>query len=140
MWMNNVILIVVGLAAGFAAAAGVFALIAGLGIVPRMAGKTSSAAYVPALENALIAGGIFGSVISVFPQIPLHFGMWFAIVFGVFAGTFTGCLSVALAEVLNVFPIMFRRINLKEGLSLGILFFALGKLVGGLYYFTVMYP
>ena len=138
MWTNNIILIVVGLAAGFAAASGVFALVAGLGIVPRMAGKTSSAAYVPALENAIILGGIWGTVISIFPQIPLHFGMWFAVMYGLFAGVFAGCLSVSLAEVLNVFPIMFRRANLKEGLSLIILFFALGKLAGGLYYFLML--
>ena len=135
MWTSNIIIAILGLIFGFAAAAGVFALIAGLGLVPRLAGKTSSAAYVVALENALIAGGIFGTVISIFPEIPLHFGVWFVVVYGIFAGVFTGCLSVALAEVLNVFPIMFRRVNLKEGLSLGILCFALGKTAGGIYYF-----
>ena len=45
-----------GLLCGIGVAAGVFALVASLGMVPRMAGKTSVAAYVPALENALIAG------------------------------------------------------------------------------------
>ena len=49
-----------GLLCGIGVAAGVFALVASLGMVPRMAGKTSVAAYVPALENGLIAGGIFG--------------------------------------------------------------------------------
>ena len=140
MWMSNLFLTVIGLISGFAAAAGVFALIASLGLLPRLAGKTSSAAYVIALENAVIAGGIFGSIISIFPDIPLRLGGWFVILYGIFAGIFTGCLSVALAEVLNVFPIMFRRANLKEGLSIGILFFALGKLAGGLYYFAVLFP
>lgn len=135
MWMGNLILAFLGLIFGIAVAAGVFALIAGLGLVPRLAGKTSSAAYIVPLENALIAGGIFGTVISVFPEIPLALGTWFTAVYGVFAGIFSGCLSAALAEVLNVFPIMFRRAGLKEGLSLGILFFALGKIIGGLYFF-----
>ena len=40
-----------GLLCGIGVAAGVFALVASLGMVPRMAGKTSVAAYVPALEN-----------------------------------------------------------------------------------------
>ena len=44
-----------GLLCGIGVAAGVFALVASLGMVPRMAGKTSVAAYVPALENGLIA-------------------------------------------------------------------------------------
>ena len=59
-----------GLLCGIGVAAGVFALVASLGMGPRMAGKTSVAAYVPALENALIAGGIFGCVLAVFPKLP----------------------------------------------------------------------
>lgn len=133
--MGNLILAFLGLIFGIAVAAGVFALIAGLGLVPRLAGKTSSAAYIVPLENALIAGGIFGTVISVFTEIPLSLGTWFLVLYGLFAGIFAGCLSVALAEVLNVFPILFRRVGLKEGLGLGILFFALGKMAGGFYFF-----
>ena len=60
-----------GLLCGIGVAAGVFALVASLGMVPRMAGKTSVAAYVPALENGLIAGGIFGCVLAVFPELPV---------------------------------------------------------------------
>ena len=63
-----------GLLCGIGVAAGVFALVASLGMVPRMAGKTSVAAYVPALENALIAGGIFMDWPPVYFQAvcPLH--------------------------------------------------------------------
>ena len=46
-----------------------------------------------------------------------------------------GCLAVALAEVLNVFPVLFRRANLKNGLGFLITAFAAGKTVGGLVYF-----
>ena len=66
-----------GLLCGIGVAAGVFALVASLGMVPRMAGKTSVAAYVPALENGLIAGGIFGCVLAVFPELPFPVGTWF---------------------------------------------------------------
>lgn len=71
-----------GLLCGIGVAAGVFALVASLGMVPRMAGKTSVAAYVPALENALIAGGIFGCVLAVFPELPFPVGTWFLGVYG----------------------------------------------------------
>lgn len=138
MWMSNILLVIVGAAAGFAVAAGTFAIIAGLGVVPRLAGKTSVASYVPALENALVAGSIFGTVIGIFPQIHLRLGEWFTAVYGVFAGVFTGCLVMALAEVLNVFPILFRRAKIKEGLSLAVIFFALGKVIGGMYYFMFL--
>ena len=90
-----------GLLCGIGVAAGVFALVASLGMVPRMAGKTSVAAYV----------------------------------YGLASGVFSGCLSVALAEVLNVFPVLFRRMGIKTGLEILITFFAFGKVAGGLVYF-----
>ena len=68
MWGYQIVLGILGLLFGIGVAAGVFALVASLGMVPRIAGKTSVAAYVPALENALIFGGIFGCILAIFPQ------------------------------------------------------------------------
>ncbi|MCC8081674.1 MAG: stage V sporulation protein AB [Lachnospiraceae bacterium] len=139
MWTTDLFLVLLGLICGLAVAAGAFALIAGLGLIPRLAGKTSAAAYVIPLENAVIYGGIFGAVIALFDQIPLRIGSWFTLVYGLSAGVFTGCLSVALAEVLNVFPILFRRAKIKRGLNLMVFFFALGKMAGALYYFMILF-
>ena len=87
------------------------------------------------LENGLIAGGIFGCVLAVFPELPFPVGTWFLGVYGLASGVFSGCLSVALAEVLNVFPVLFRRMGIKTGLEILITFFAFGKVAGGLVYF-----
>ena len=131
MWGYQIVLGILGLLFGIGVAAGVFALVASLGMVPRIAGKTSVAAYVPALENALI----FGGILAIFPQLPFQVGIWFLVVYGLASGVFLGCLAVALAEVLNVFPVLFRRANLKNGLGFLITAFAAGKTVGGLVYF-----
>ncbi|MCD7921817.1 MAG: stage V sporulation protein AB [Clostridiales bacterium] len=139
MWTTDLFLVLLGLICGLSVAAGAFALIAGLGLIPRLAGKTSVASFVIPLENAVIYGGIFGAVIALFDQIPLRVGCWFTVVYGLSAGVFTGCLSVALAEVLNVFPIVFRRVKIKQGLNLMVFFFALGKAAGALYYFVVLF-
>lgn len=139
MWTTDLFLILIGLICGFSVAAGTFALIAGLGLVPRLAGKTSVASYVVPLENAVIYGGVFGAVIALFEQIPLRIGCWFTVLYGLSAGVFIGCLAVALAEVLNVFPLMFRRAGIKQGLNLMVFFFALGKTAGALYYFVVLF-
>ena len=135
--MYDILLILLGLLCVIAVAAGSFALIASLGLIPRLAGKTSVAAFCIPLENAVIFGGIFGIILAIFPEIPFPLGKWFAIVYGISAGTFVGCLSVALAEVLNVFPILFRRMNLKTGLRLLIFAFALGKALGAFYFFVL---
>ena len=50
-------------------------------------------------------------------------------------GIFVGCIAVALAEILNTFPIIFRRFQIKEGLSWIMLFMAFGKCAGAFWYF-----
>lgn len=86
-------------------------------------------------ENAVLLGGTFGNLVSLF-SLELPVGMWIILVYGLSAGIFTGCLAVALAEILNTFPIMFRRFGIKEGLSWIMLFMALGKMTGALYFYA----
>ena len=139
MWITDAVMVFLGLTAGIAVAAGAFALITGLGLIPRLAGKTSVASFSIALENAVILGGIFGTVLALFEEIPFPLGKGFAVLFGGASGIFVGCLSVALAEVLNVFPILFRRTRLKTGLYLLVFAFALGKTAGSFYYFAALF-
>ena len=56
-------------------------------------------------------------------------------VFGIFSGVFVGCWALALAEVLNVFPIFLRRINVTKGIGFVILGIAIGKVLGASAYF-----
>ena len=135
MWIKQVFLGLMGLASGSAISAGVFSFIISIGVVPRIIGKSRTAADIIAYENAVILGGVVGNLLSLFPiQAPL--GIWLIVVFGLSAGIFTGCLAVALAEILNTFPIMFRRFGIKEGLSWLLFFMALGKAVGALYFYA----
>jgi stage V sporulation protein AB len=46
---------------------------------------------------------------------------------------------MALAEILNMFPILFRRLKLREGLGIMITALALGKMAGSLWYFIFSY-
>ena len=135
MWIKQVFLGLIGLASGSAISAGGFSFIISIGVVPRIIGKSRTAADIIAYENAVILGGVVGNLLSLFPiQAPL--GIWLIVVFGLSAGIFTGCLAVALAEILNTFPIMFRRFGIKEGLSWLLFFMALGKAVGALYFYA----
>lgn len=135
MWIDHVILGFVGLAAGLAVSAGTFAFLIVIGVVPRMIGKCNRAAETMHFEDAVILGGILGNIVSVFLDLRFPLGPPFLCAFGLSAGIFVGCIAVALAEILNTFPIMFRRGGLKEGLSWIMLFMAAGKGVGSFYYF-----
>ena len=60
----------------------------------------------------------------------------FFVLYGLSAGMFVGCIAVALAEILNTFPILFRRAKLKVGLQWVMWTMAVGKTCGALYYFV----
>lgn len=135
MWMKEVFLGFIGLASGTAVSAGVFSFIITVGVVPRIIGKSRTANDIILYENAVVLGGVLGNIFSLF-HISLHLGIGLVILFGLSAGVFVGCLAVALAEILNTFPIMFRRMGIKEGLSMIMLFMALGKMMGALYFYA----
>lgn len=135
MWLKEIFLGFIGLASGTAVSAGVFSFIITVGVVPRIIGKSRTATDIVLYENAVILGGALGNIFGLF-HIQMHLGLWLVILFGLSAGVFVGCLAIALAEILNTFPIMFRRLGIKEGLGIIMLFMALGKMAGALYFYA----
>lgn len=134
-WIKEIFLGFIGLASGTAVSAGVFSFIITVGVVPRIIGKSRTATDIVLYENAVILGGVAGNIFALF-HIQLNFGIWLVMLYGLSAGIFVGCLAVALAEILNTFPIMFRRFGIKEGLSWIMLFMALGKMAGAFYFYA----
>ena len=135
MLIRHIILGFIGLAAGLGVSAGTFAFLIIIGVIPRMIGKCNRAAETLRFENAVILGGIFGNLASVFLNLRFPFGPLLLCIYGLSAGIFVGCNAMALAEALKTFPIIFRRMKLKVGLSYLVLAFALGKTLGSLLYF-----
>ena len=77
-------------------------------------------------EDAIVVGGILGNLLFVF-KIHIPGGGWILPIFGLLAGIFTGCWAMALAEILNVFPIFIRRVKLVRYIKWFIIGIALGK-------------
>lgn len=122
----------VGLSFGVAVAAGLFAFITTVGVVTRLAAGTKTAKYLMLYETVAIIGVALANGADLFRwRIPC--GDICRIVCGLFSGVFVGCLAAALAEVVNVFPVMTRRIKLKVGMPYLVLAFALGKGFGTWY-------
>ena len=117
-------------------AGAVFAFIAVIGVVPRMAQKTGTPAFIMLYEEGIIIGGIFGaSTLMIDWQLPI--GRFAVMLLMLSVGIFYGCLAVSLAEVLDVIPVLTRRSGLKRGLKYFITALAAGKLIGSLLYFFV---
>lgn len=130
--LQETALAIIGFAGGVSVAAGTFALITALGIIPRLASRMGVTEHVYKLESAIVLGGTIGSLLSVY-HFPMRIGDVGIIIFGLFAGIFVGCLSMALAEAIRVFPILCQRINLNYGIYLLIFMMAAGKALGTLY-------
>lgn len=113
-------------------AGGVFAFISVLGIIPRLADRLGLASYIYQMETVIALGGITGSVVSIFQ---VHFpGGWAGMaVIGLFSGIFVGSLSMAIAETLQVIPVLCQRTSLKAGFPVLIAALAFGKAAGSLY-------
>ena len=130
---RTVIYYAVGISFGAAVAAGLFAFITTVGVVTRLAAGTKTAKYVMLYETIAVVGVTVANLIDLF-QWKFPGGVVFRSVCGLFFGVFVGCLAAALAEVVNVFPVMTRRIKLKVGMAYLVLAFALGKGFGAWYH------
>jgi stage V sporulation protein AB len=124
----------IGLSAGSIVAGGLFGFVVSLGIVSDFADRTGTADRIGLYEDAVAVGGILGNLVLLY-DIPLTAISPLMGVFGIFSGIFVGCWALALAEVLNVFPIFLRRINVTKGIGFVILGIAIGKVLGALVYF-----
>jgi len=131
MWGKQIILGILGLSAGIGVAAGLFSFIIGLGVVSDFADRTHTGEHILFYEDCIAAGGILGNIFWVY-QVRIPYGGWLLFPFGLFSGIFVGCWSMALAEVLNIFPILIRRIKLLKCIPYLILGMALGKGFGAL--------
>ena len=136
MILNRLGLILIGFSSGVVVAAGVFALITALGIVPRLIERTNTRDHIFFYENCIIFGGIGGTLLSFWP-IPIPLGNVGLVIIGLANGVFMGSLLVALAEFLNVLPIMNRRFNLTGGIAFMIVILGLGKSIGSIIYWLV---
>ena len=144
MFLKSVFMIVVGLCSGIGVAAGTFAFLIVIRVIPRMVQKAKLEHKIIYIENIVFRGIMFGTVLSLFSWKKKWLfellGKTLLTIFGMSAGIFVGCLAVALAEILDTFPIFFRRIHLKDEFGEVLLFtMALGKLIGSLFFFFTGY-
>ena len=119
MWVQQILLGIIGLSSGVVIAGGLFALIVELGVIADFADRTHTADKILLYEDCAALGGVAGNLISVF---------------GLLAGIFVGCWAMALAEVLNVFPIFIRRLKIVRYSVAFILSMALGRGLGAFIY------
>lgn len=136
MWIKHVLIVIMGISAGFLVAGGMFTVLFTVGLIPRFAGKTRTGCHVKIYETAVIIGSTFWNLVSLY-QFSLPFGSVLMASFGFFGGIFVGSLALAIAEMLNGLPIFARRIDFRRGLGIAVLSLAIGKGLGNLLSFWI---
>ena len=143
MLISHLLIGLLAITCGIAVSAGTFAFILVIGVVPRMIKKNNMGNHIFEIENSIVFGVMVGAIFYVFEwkaRFPIS---WMAhvmiAIYGLAAGIFVGCIAVALAEILNTFPILFRRLYINRGLSWVMIAMAFGKLAGSMYYFFCGY-
>ena len=113
MWAEQIILGIIGFASGAVIAGGMFSFLIGLGLISVFADRTHTGKYILMYEDAIALGGILFNIFFIY-QIRIPAGSVLLGVFGLFSGIFVGCWAMALADILNVFPIFIRRLKIID--------------------------
>lgn len=124
--------IFVGLAGGFATGAGFVAFLTVLGVIPRLTQLTKTLKMVRHYEGAVISGVVAGTWFGL-QGITFSLPSILLIPIGLMDGVFNGMLAAALTEVLNVFPILSKRIGMQNKIIYLLMALVLGKIVGSLF-------
>lgn len=126
-------LVILGFSSGIAVGTGFIALLTLLKIIPRLIQLSGNRSKTKLFISPIIFGSLFGSYLS-FTNQHFHLPTLFLILFGAFQGIFVGMLAASLAEVLNVFPILSRRVRLEKDIKTLMMALVFGKVFGSLFH------
>lgn len=122
-----------GFAGGIAVGGGFVAFITVLGIIPRLSQITKGMFKTVFYEYGSILGCLFGSIVSIY-SFSITGNAVLVIVVGLISGTFIGMFAAALTEIVNVFPIIAKRLGILDKIWILLMAIIFGKICGSLYY------
>ncbi|WP_379353292.1 MULTISPECIES: stage V sporulation protein AB [unclassified Paenibacillus] len=129
----NLFIAVLGLAGGLAVGSGLVALLIVFDLIPRLAQLARAFRSSIWFETAIISGSLYWTFADFMDwklRLPHAFALSGA---GFLDGIFVGMLAAALTEVMNVLPILAKRMNLSRFMVGLVMAMVLGKTVGSLF-------
>jgi stage V sporulation protein AB len=124
--------VLIGLAGGVTVGSGIVAFLIVLDIIPRLTQLTRSSKHLHHYEFAIITGSVGFTWID-FSNVHFHFFPLGAALIGLFAGCFVGMLAGALTEIINVLPILAKRMGMGGYMIWFLMAMILGKVLGSLF-------
>ncbi|NIK77528.1 stage V sporulation protein AB [Paenibacillus castaneae] len=131
--LENIFIALLGLAGGLAVGSGLVALLIVLDIIPRLAQIANAYRMSIWYETAVISGSLYWTFFDFMDwKLAMPSGAWLSTI-GLFDGIFVGMLAAALTEVMNVLPILAKRMNLSKFMVSLVMAMVLGKTLGSLF-------
>lgn len=135
--MIDLLAIILGLSNGLVVGAVFAGFISMLDIIPRLVQISRTFEYRILYQNAFSMGVLAFTIIYLF-DLNVELNNIVVAILGLIFGTFIGIFSSALAEVLNVIPVMSKKLKIKDELKIIIYALLFGKIAGSLYYWLVI--
>jgi stage V sporulation protein AB len=127
---------IIGLAGGLAVGGGFVAFLVVLDIIPRLVHLSKSYNSIHLYEGAIVTGVMVWSTMDFF-SLQLKLSPICTGYVGLLAGCFVGMLAAALTEVINVLPIMAKRLGMDGYMMWLLTAMILGKVFGSLFEWLV---
>ncbi|WP_075982195.1 stage V sporulation protein AB [Bacillus massilinigeriensis] len=132
MIISALFIMFLGFAGGLSVGSGFVAFLTVLGIIPRLTQLTKTMGMIHWYEWAVVCGAITGTIGSLMEPMVL-LPIMLLIPIGLLSGVYNGMLAAALTEVLNVFPILAKRVRIDDKIIILVMAFVFGKIFGSLF-------
>lgn len=136
MVWKSVCMAFIGFGHGIGVGTATVAFVVAIGVFPRIAQFTKTTHLMRWYESMATCGALFITVTTVL-DISFHLPPLFLAVWGIFHGIFIGMLAAALAEIINIIPILTRRLRMEEQVNGILIALALGKVTGSLIFWLM---
>ncbi|MBU5677654.1 stage V sporulation protein AB [Alkaliphilus sp. MSJ-5] len=136
--MKYTIVPLLGFSNGIIVGSGIVALLSLLDIIPRLAQLTKTYNNIKLYESVIVGAAVLASITSL-TGVGINLGKFTVIIVGFSMGIFIGLLASALAEVLNVMPVLIRRFRLDGYIIYIVYSLILGKVLGSLLNWTLYF-
>ncbi|WP_040208264.1 stage V sporulation protein AB [Neobacillus jeddahensis] len=132
MTIKILLVLFIGLASGLSVGAGFVAFLTVLGVIPRLTQLSKTMGLIQYYEWAVVCGVLVGVWASLRDPL-LHISAYILIPLGLTGGVFVGMLAAGLTEVVNVFPILAKRIRVDGQIIILVMAIVLGKIFGSIF-------
>ncbi|MGP4041390.1 stage V sporulation protein AB [Gracilibacillus sp. D59] len=126
----------IGFGSGLMVGSGFVAFLTVLGIIPRLVQLSKSNEWMNHYQASVIIGAMVGTYLT-FTEWTLNIPVLILAFWGLLHGIFIGMLAAALTEVLNVFPILMKRLGIDKELLWLLMAIVIGKIAGSLFQWII---